>query len=99
MKKIPALHPGEILFEEFLKPTNISQNQLGRDLGVSPRRINEIIHGKRSITADTALRLSVYFRNSASFWLGLQMDYDLDTAEDTLSERIRKEVHQMATAS
>lgn len=99
MKKIPALHPGEILFEEFLKPTNISQNQLGRDLGVSPRRINEIIHGKRSITADTALRLSVYFRNSASFWLGLQMDYDLDTAEDTISERIRKEVHQMATAS
>jgi len=98
MRKIPAVHPGEILFEEFLKPMNISQNQLGRDLGVSPRRINEIIHGRRSITADTALRLSAYFGNSASFWLGLQMDYDLDVAEDTLSRRIKKEVHQLAVA-
>lgn len=98
MKKIPAVHPGEILNEEFLKPMNISQNQLGRDLGVSPRRINEIIHGKRSISADTALRLSAYFGNSASFWLGLQMDYDLDIAEDTLSRKIHKEVHQLAVA-
>ena len=98
MKKIPTIRPGEILLEEFLKPMNISQNQLGRDLGVSPRRINEIIHGKRSITADTALRLSTYFGNSASFWLGLQMDYDLDIAEDTLSKRIHKEVHQLAVA-
>ena len=98
MKKIPTIHPGEILFEEFLKPMNISQNQLGRDLGVSPRRINEIIHGKRRITADTALRLSTYFSNSASFWLGLQMDYDLDIAEDTLSERIHKEVRKLAIA-
>jgi len=77
---------------------NISQNKLGRDLGVSPRRVNEIIHRKRSITADTALRLSAYFGNSASFWLGLQMDYDLDVAEDTLSKRIHKEVHQLAIA-
>lgn len=98
MKKIPAVHPGEILFEEFLKPMNISQNQLGRDLGVSPRRVNEIIHGKRSITADSALRLSVYFGNSPSFWLGLQMDYDLDIAADILSPRIHKEVHQLAVA-
>ena len=98
MKTILAVHPGEILYEEFLKPMNISQNQLGRDLGVSPRRINEIIHGKRSITADTALRLSVYFSNSASFWLGLQMDYDLDIAEDTLSLKIHREVHQLAVA-
>ena len=98
MKKIPTIHPGEILFDEFLKPMNISQNKLGRDLGVSPRRINEIIHRKRSITADTALRLSAYFGNSASFWLGLQMDYDLDVAEDTLSKRIHKEVHQLAIA-
>ena len=96
MKKIPAVHPGEILFEEFLKPMGISQNQLGRDLGVSPRRINEIIHAKRSITADTALRLAVYFGNSPSFWLGLQMDYDLDIAEDILAPRIHKEVHQLA---
>jgi len=98
MKKIQPVHPGEILFEEFLKPLSISQNQLGRDLRVSPRRINEIIHGKRSITADTALRLSVYFGNTASFWLGLQMDYDLDVAEDHLSRQIHKEVRQMAIA-
>jgi antitoxin HigA-1 len=98
MKKIQPIHPGEILFEEFLKPMQISQNQLGRQLGVSARRINEIIHGKRSITADTALRLSVYFGNSASFWLGLQMDYDLDVAEDRLSAQIHAEVQHMAVA-
>jgi antitoxin HigA-1 len=98
MKKIAPVHPGEILNEEFLKPMGISQNKLGRDLRVSPRRVNEIVHGKRSITADTALRLSVYFGNSASFWLGLQMDYDLDVAEDTISKKIHKEVHQMAVA-
>lgn len=98
MKKIAPVHPGEILNEEFLKPMEISQNKLGRELGVSPRRINEIIHGKRSVTADTALRLSVYFGNSASFWLGLQMDYDLDVAEDTLASKIRKEVNQLAAA-
>jgi len=98
MKKIPPVHPGDILNEEFLKPLGISQNRLGNDLGVSPRRINEIIHGKRSITADTALRLSQYFDNSASFWLGLQMDYDLDVAADRLSSRIRREVRPMLTA-
>jgi addiction module HigA family antidote len=94
-KKIPPLHPGEVLLEEFLKPMNISQNQLGRDLGVSPRRINEIIHGKRSITADTALRLARYFGNSPQFWLGLQMDYDLDVDTDRLSRRIEKEVKKL----
>ena len=98
MKKIKPLDPGEILNEEFLKPMGISQNKLGRDLGVSPRRINEIVHGKRSVTADTALRLSIYFGNSASFWLGLQMDYDLDVAKDTLALKLRKEVQQMAIA-
>ena len=97
-KKIPPVHPGEILFEEFLKPMNISQNKMGRDLGVSPRRINEIVHCKRSITADTALRLAVYFGNSPSFWLGLQMDYDLDVAEERLSARIKKEIQQIAVA-
>jgi len=96
MKKLAPVHPGEILFEEFLKPMGISQNQLGRDLGVSPRRINEIIHGKRSVTADTALRLSTCFGNSASFWLGLQMDYDLDIAEDSMAQKIHREVHQLA---
>ena len=98
MKKIQPIHPGEILFEEFLKPMNISQNKLGRDLGVPPRRINEIIHRKRSITADTALRLSTYFGNSASFWLGLQMDYDLETAGDRSSKQIHATVKRMAAA-
>lgn len=97
-KKIHPLHPGEVLFEEFLKPMNISQNQLGRDLRVSPRRINEIVHGKRSVTADTALRLSRYFGNSAQFWLGLQMDYDLDVETDRLSQRIKRDVKQLAPA-
>ena len=98
MGKIPPVHPGEILHEEFLKPLGISQNQLGKDLGVSPRRINEIVHGRRSVTADTALRLARYFGNSASFWLGLQMDYDLDVAEDSLASRIKKEVRQLDVA-
>lgn len=98
MKTIRPVHPGEILLEEFLKPLNLSQNQLGRCLGVSPRRINEIIHGKRSITADTALRLSVCFGNSASFWLGLQMDYDLETTEDRAADQIQKQVKQLAVA-
>ncbi len=98
MKKLKPVHPGEVLFEEFLEPKGISQNQLGRDLSVSPRRINEIIHGKRSITADTALRLAVYFGNSASFWMGLQMDYDLEVAEDSISSRIHQEVKQAAMA-
>jgi len=98
MKKIKPVHPGEVLFEEFLKPMGISQNQLGRDLSVSPRRINEIIHGKRSVTADTALRLAVYFGNSASFWMGLQMDFDLEVAEDSISSRIQMEVRQAALA-
>lgn len=98
MKKMPAVHPGEILNEEFLKPLNISQNQLGKGLGVSARRINEIIHGKRAITADTALRLSRYFGNSASFWLGLQMDYELDMADDALASRINREVQRLKVA-
>ena len=91
-KKIPPIHPGEILLEEFLKPMEIRQNRLGKELGVSPRRINEIVHGKRSVTADTALRLSIFFGNSASFWLGLQMDYDHDVATDTSLDKIKKEV-------
>jgi addiction module HigA family antidote len=97
-EKIPPLHPGEVLFEEFLKPMSISQNQLGQGLGVSARRINEIVHGKRSVTADTALRLARYFGNSPQFWLGLQMDYDLDVETDRLSSRIEKEVKKLACA-
>lgn len=78
-KKMPPVHPGEILQEEFLKPMNLSQNRLALDIRVPARRINEIVHGKRRITADTALRLAKYFKMSPQFWLGLQMDYDLDT--------------------
>ena len=92
VQKLPPVHPGEILSEEFMKPLGLSQNRLGRDLGVSPRRINEIVHGKRSITANTALRLSRYFGTSAEFWLGLQTDYDLDVARDELAEKIAREV-------
>jgi len=92
IQKLTPLHPGEVLFEEFMRPMRISQNQLGKDLGVSPRRINEIIHGKRAITADSALRLARYFGTSAQFWMGLQADYDLETAEEILSEKIAREV-------
>jgi addiction module HigA family antidote len=91
-QKLAPVHPGEILLEEFMKPLGLSQTRLGRDLGVSPRRINEIVHGKRNVTADTALRLSRYFGTSAEFWLGLQADYDLDLAEDRLADRILREV-------
>jgi addiction module HigA family antidote len=95
-QKLAPVHPGEILLEEFMQPLGLSQTRLGRDLGVSPRRINEIVHGKRSITADTALRLSRYFGTSAEFWLGLQADYDLDMATDRLADRIDREVKVFA---
>jgi addiction module HigA family antidote len=94
MKKMTPLHPGEVLMEEFLLPLALSQNRLGHELGISPRRINEIVHGKRRVTADTALRLALYFGNSASFWLGLQMDYDLDSVIDANMDIIQAEVHQ-----
>ena len=80
--------------EEFIVPLGLSQNRLGNELGVSPRRINEIVHGKRRITADTALRLGIYFGNSPRFWLGLQMDYDLDLAIDTSMKKVQEEVQQ-----
>ena len=91
-EKMEPLHPGEVLLEEFQKPMNLSQNRLAMDMRVPPRRINEIVHGKRRITADTALRLAQYFNMSAEFWLGLQMDYDLEVASDEIGERIQKEV-------
>jgi len=92
MKKMNPVHPGEILLEEFLTPMNLSQNRIATDIGVPPRRINEIVHGKRRITADTALRLAHYFKMSPQFWLGLQMDYDLDVEEDRLADRLPDEV-------
>jgi addiction module HigA family antidote len=90
--KLPPIHPGEILLEEFLKPMGISQYRLAKDTGVPPRRINEIIHGTRAITPDTALRLSRYFSLSERFWLNLQSRYDLEVEKDRLSERLEKGV-------
>jgi len=95
-KKGSPLHPGEILRKEFLNPMGLSQNRLAMALHVSARRINEIVLGKRGVTADTALRLSRYFHMSPQFWLGLQMDYELDVAQDSLEGRIEKEVTPMA---
>lgn len=93
------VHPGEILFEEFLQPMGLSQNQIARDLGVAPRRVNEIVHGKRRVTADTALRLARYFEMSPQFWLGLQMDYELDVEQDRLGGRLDEEVGRYRAAS
>ena len=90
--KLKPIHPGEVLLEEFLKPMMLSQNRLALAIGVPARRINEIVLGSRRITADTALRLARYFGNSAQFWLGLQMDYDLELASETLGTRIMREV-------
>jgi addiction module HigA family antidote len=91
-KVLAPIHPGEILMEEFLKPLNISQYRLAKDINVPARRINEIVHGKRSITADTALRLSRYFNLSERFWLNLQARYDLEVEKDKLKRRIESEV-------
>jgi antitoxin HigA-1 len=95
-KKLAPVHPGEVLLEEFLKPMAISQNHLAIKIGVPARRINEIVLGKRRITADTALRLGRFFGNSARFWLGLQTDYDIDVAEDKLGESIKHEISTIA---
>lgn len=97
-RKLRPVHPGEVLLEEFLKPMGLSQNRLALDIGVHPRRINEIVLGKRSVTADTALRLARYFGVSPQFWLGLQKDYDLDVAAEALGERLEREVKVSAMA-
>jgi len=93
-QRLEPIHPGEILLEEFLKPMGLSQNRLATDIGVPPRRINEIVLGKRRITADTALRLAKYFGMSPQFWLGLQMDYELDIETDRLGDRLKTEVRK-----
>jgi antitoxin HigA-1 len=90
--RLKPIHPGEVLLEEFLKPLNLSQTKLAQDLRVPARRINEIVLGKRRLTLDTALRLARYFGNSVPFWLGLQMDYDLDLANLNLTPKIQSEV-------
>ena len=94
-KKMAPIHPGEILVEEFLKPMDISQYRLAKDISVPPRRINEIVHGKRAVTADTALRLGRYFNMSPQFWLNLQAHFDLDQAEDRIGNRLDQEVHAL----
>ena len=91
-KQIPPIHPGEILLEEFLKPLDISQYRLAKDINVPARRINEIVHGTRGITPDTALRLSKYFGLSERFWLNIQTKYDLDVEKQVLKNRLDKEV-------
>lgn len=91
-QKLAPLHPGEVLLEEFLRPMGLSQNQLALAIRVPARRINEIVHGRRRVTADTALRLARFFGTSAQFWLGLQLDYDLDTARDEVGAQIERDV-------
>ena len=98
MKKMAPIHPGEILLEEFLNPIGISQYRLAKDISVSARRINEIVHGTRSVSANTALRLSKYFGTSPQFWLNLQSHYDLEIEQDKLGKRLNKEVHALAVA-
>ncbi|MBN2033001.1 MAG: HigA family addiction module antidote protein [Deltaproteobacteria bacterium] len=96
-KKLPPIHPGEILIEEFMKPMGISQYRLAKDISVSPRRINEIVHGQRSITADTALRLGRFFGIAPQFWLNLQNRFDLELVADKMSDRLDKEVRTFST--
>jgi addiction module HigA family antidote len=91
-KEFPPLHPGVVLLEEFIKPLGLSQHQLALSMRVSPQKINDIVRGKRGITADTALRLSTALGTSARFWMGLQSDYDLETALDILGDRLQKEI-------
>ena len=97
-EKIPPIHPGEILLEEFLEPMGISQYRLAKDISVPPRRINEIVLGKRAITPDTALRLSLYFGLSERFWINLQTRYDLEVEKDKLQDRLKNEVQVYASA-
>lgn len=96
--KWPPIHPGEILLEEFLKPLEVSQYRLAADIRVPPRRINEIVHGTRAVTADTAIRLARYFGTSAAFWMNLQARYDLTVHKARLGRRLEKEIPRLALA-
>ena len=98
MKKMKPIHPGEVLLEEFLNPMGISQYRLAKDTSVPARRINEIVHGARAVTADTALRLGRYFGTSAQFWLNLQTHFDLEVQEDKIGKRLDAEVHAFTAA-
>ena len=94
--KLPPVHPGEVLLEEFMGPLAITQYRLSKDIGVHPRRINQIVHGNRAVAADTALRLSRYFGTSERFWMNLQSRYDLEVEKDRLGERQLSEVKELA---
>lgn len=96
--RLDPIHPGEILLEEFLKPMGISQYRIAKDISVSPRRINEIVHGKRRVSANTALRLERFFGLSEGFWLRLQARYDLEVEKDRLNERLENEVRVYTTS-
>ncbi len=96
MDKLPPVHPGEVLFEDFMKPLGLSQYRVAKDIGVPALRISQIIHGKRAITVDTAMRLARYFGTSAAVWLRMQIRYDLEVAEETIGGRIAQEVIQLA---
>jgi len=98
-RRLPPIHPGEILIEEFLKPMGISQYRLAKDVHVPPRRVNEIVQGKRAISPDTALRLSRYFGLSERFWVNLQSRYDLEVEKDRLAGRLEREVRIYTAAS
>lgn len=98
-RDFPPIHPGEILVKEFLEPLKISQYRLAKDIGVTPRRINEIAHGRRAISADTALRLSHFFGMEAQFWLNLQSRYDMEVASEELHDKIVKEVRPFSRAA
>ena len=98
-RKLAPIHPGEVLFADFLEPLGLSQYRLAKDISVPPRRINEIVHGTRAITADTALRLGRYFGTSERFWLNLQARFDLEAQRDTLGTRLEKEVRILDRAS
>jgi antitoxin HigA-1 len=98
MRKMKPVHPGEVLMEDFLKPMGISQYRLAKEISVSARRINEIVHGTRSVTADTALRLGRYFGTSARFWMNIQSHFDLEVERDRIGRRLDREVRALAVA-
>jgi antitoxin HigA-1 len=98
MKKLPPVHPGEVLLEDFMKPLGLSQYRVATDIGVAPLRIHQIVHGRRAVTADTALRLGRYFGTSAAIWLRLQARYDLEVAERSIGRRIGREVRALNSA-
>jgi len=98
-RDFPPIHPGEILLTEFLEPMGVTQYRLAKDIGVTPRRINEIVRGRRAITADTALRLGRFFNMEAQFWLNLQTHYDMEMALEALNDRLDKEGHPLSSAA